>query len=216
MVKLSNIIDKSVDGLYFLQRDIEMSISEFVREYLNMSRYVALGTLDGILAVMGVTLAASGVASVGGLHIPNYVIGLTGLSGGIALAMSNAFGSFIGERAEEVRSIRELEQKMMLDEGKLDDTHIHEQAKRRIYLSMFTHGFSSFTGSFMPVLPFLVISDRMTAIICTIILCFTSLVILGVYLGKVSRESLLKTSIEIILIGILISVVSFLIGGGHA
>jgi len=216
MVKLSNIIDKSVDGLYFLQRDIEMSISEFVREYLNMSRYVALGTLDGILAVMGVTLAASGVASVGGLYIPNYVIGLTGLSGGIALAMSNAFGSFIGERAEEVRSIRELEQKMMLDEGKLDDTHIHEQAKRRIYLSMFTHGFSSFTGSFMPVLPFLVISDRMTAIICTIILCFTSLVILGVYLGKVSRESLLKTSIEIILIGILISVVSFLIGGGHA
>ena len=40
-----------------------MIISEFVREYLNMSRYVALGTLDGILAVMGVTLAASGVAS---------------------------------------------------------------------------------------------------------------------------------------------------------
>lgn len=192
-----------------------MKISEFVREYLNMSRYVALGTLDGILAVMGVTLAASGVASVGGLHIPNYVIGLTGLSGGIALALSNAFGSFIGERAEEVRDIRELEQKMMLEEGKLDDTHIHKQAKRRIYLSMFTHGFSSFIGSFMPVLPFLVIAERLTAIICTIILCFTSLIVLGVYLGKVSRESLLKTSIEILLIGILIGTISFLLGGGH-
>ena len=192
-----------------------MNIREFINEYFKMSRYVALGTMDGILAVMGVTLTASGVAGAAGLDISNFSVGLTGLAGGIALAMSNAFGSFIGERAEEVRTIRDLEHKMMLDEGKLDDTHIHQQAKRRIYMSMFTHGFSSFIGSFVPVLPFLLISDRITAIICTLILCFTALIILGVYLGKVSRESLLRTSVEIVLIGILISVVCYLIGGGH-
>lgn len=192
-----------------------MNIRKFIHEYINMSRYIALGTLDGILAVMGVTLAASGVAGAGGLEIPNYIIGLTGLSGGIALAMSNAFGSFIGERAEEVRSIRELEQKMMLDEGKLDDTLIHQQAKKRVFMSMFTHGFSSFIGSFVPVIPFLLIASRFTATITTVVLCFIALVILGIYLGRVSRESLLRTSIEIVLIGILISVVSFLIGGGH-
>lgn len=192
-----------------------MNIRKFIHEYINMSRYIALGTLDGILAVMGVTLAASGVAGAGGLEIPNYIIGLTGLSGGIALAMSNAFGSFIGERAEEVRSIRELEQKMMLDEGKLDDTLIHQQAKKRVFMSMFTHGFSSFIGSFVPVIPFLLIASRFTATITTVVLCFIALVILGIYLGRISRESLLRTSIEIVLIGILISVVSFLIGGGH-
>lgn len=192
-----------------------MNIRKFIHEYINMSRYIALGTLDGILAVMGVTLAASGVAGAGGLEIPNYIIGLTGLSGGIALAMSNAFGSFIGERAEEVRNIRELEQKMMLDEGKLDDTLIHQQAKKRVFMSMFTHGFSSFIGSFVPVIPFLLIASRFTATITTVVLCFIALVILGIYLGRVSRESLLRTSIEIVLIGILISVVSFLIGGSH-
>lgn len=192
-----------------------MNIHEFIHEYINMSRYIALGTLDGILAVMGVTLAASGVAGAGGVAIPNYIIGLTGLSGGIALAMSNAFGSFIGERAEEVRNIRELEQKMMLDEGKLDDTLIHKQAKKRVYMSMFTHGFSSFIGSFVPVVPFLVITSRSTAIITTIVFCFIALIFLGIYLARVSRESLLKTSIEIVIIGILISVVSYLIGGGH-
>ncbi|MDP3066737.1 MAG: TIGR00267 family protein [Methanobacteriaceae archaeon] len=192
-----------------------MNIREFIAEYLKMSRYVALGTMDGILAVMGVTIAASGVAGASGAEIPNYVIGLTGLSGGIALAMSNTFGSFIGERAEEVRTIRELEQKMMLDEGKLDDTQIHKEAKRRIYMSMVTHGFSSFIGSFVPVLPFLIITSRITAILWTLILCFIALIILGIYLGRVSRESLLKTSLEIILIGILISVVSFFIGGSH-
>jgi len=180
-----------------------MNIRQFISDYINMSRYIALGTLDGVLAVMGVTLAASGVAGAGGVEIPNFVIGLTGLSGGIALAMSNAFGSFIGERAEEVRSIRELEQKMMLDEGKLDD------------MSMFTHGFSSFIGSFVPVVPFLFLADRTSAVITTVVFCFIALIILGLYLARVSRENMLKICIEIVLIGVLISVVSFLIGGGH-
>ena len=35
-----------------------MGLKEFIHEYLSMSRYIALGTLDGILAVMGVTLTA--------------------------------------------------------------------------------------------------------------------------------------------------------------
>jgi predicted membrane protein (TIGR00267 family) len=192
-----------------------MNIRQFISDYINMSRYIALGTLDGVLAVMGVTLAASGVAGAGGIEIPNFVIGLTGLSGGIALAMSNAFGSFIGERAEEVRSIRELEQKMMLDEGKLDDTVIHDRAKRRVYMSMFTHGFSSFIGSFVPVVPFLLLADRTSAVITTVVFCFIALIILGLYLARVSRENILKICIEIVLIGVLISVVSFFIGGGH-
>lgn len=192
-----------------------MNIRGFIDEYLKMSRYVALGTLDGILAVMGVTLAASGVAAAGGIALDNFVIGLTGLSGGIALSMSNAFGSFIGERAEESRTLRELEDKMMLDEGELDDTLIHKQAKRRIYMSMFTHGFSSFTGAFVPVVPFLLITDRATALLTTLVACFIALIILGVYLGKVSRESIIKTAIEIVIIGIVISAISFIIGGSH-
>lgn len=190
-----------------------MKITEFIEEYLKMSRYVALGTLDGILAVMGVTLAASGVASTGGLPIPNYVIGLTGLSGGIALALSNTFGSFIGERAEEARNLRDLEQKMVIEEGTLNNTLIHRQAKKRVYMSMFAHGFSSFIGSFVPVLPFILLTDRTTATLTTVIFCFFALVLLGIYLGNVSRKSLIKTSIEIVLIGVLIGVVSFIIGG---
>ncbi len=191
-----------------------MNLKEFFEEFFNMSRYVALGSLEGILAVMGVTLTASGVAGLGGAEIPNYLIGLTGLSGGIAIAMSNAFGSFIGERAEEMRSMRELEKKMIMEEGKLDDTLIHKQAKRRIYMSMFTHGFSSFIGSFVPVTAFLLIADRITATIVTLIMCFVALIFLGIYLGRVSRESLFKTSIEIVVIGIFIMVVSFVMGGG--
>ena len=106
-----------------------MNIREFINDYFHMSRYIALGSLDGILAVMGVTLAASGVVTSVDYIYPTLVIGITGLSGGVALSLSNAFGAFIGERAEEFRNIRELEHKMMLDEGKLDDTVIHDRLK---------------------------------------------------------------------------------------
>ncbi|MEM4525522.1 MAG: TIGR00267 family protein [Methanothermobacter sp.] len=192
-----------------------MGLREFIHEYLTMSRYIALGTLDGILAVMGVTLTASGVAGIGGVEIENYLIGLTGLSGGIALAMSNAFGSFIGERAEETRTMRELEKKMIMEKGSLNDTIIHQQAKRRIYMSMFTHGFSSFLGAFVPTIPFFFIKDRITATILTILLSMIALIILGVYLGIISRENIFKTSIEIVAIGLMITFISIFLGGSH-
>lgn len=82
-------------------------------------------------------------------------------------------------------------------------------------MSMFTHGFSSFMGSFVPVLPFLVIADRMTATIVTVLLCLIALLVLGVYLGRVSRENILRTSLEVVVIGVLIGVVSLLLGGSH-
>jgi len=188
------------------------TIKKFIEDYLKMSRYIALGTLDGILAVMAVILAASGVSAAAGHPTSNFAIGLTGLSGGIALALSNVFGSFIGERAEESRTLRELEDKMMLQEGALDETIIHQQAKRRIYLSMFANGFSSFTGAFVPVIPFLLIGDRLTATLTTVGLCFTALIILGIYLGKVSRENLLKTGMEVLAIGIMVVIISILLG----
>ncbi|MGL4670274.1 MAG: TIGR00267 family protein [Methanobacteriaceae archaeon] len=190
-----------------------MNIKNFIQEYLKMSRYLALGTMDGILAVMGFTLTASGVASIGAMDTSNLLIALTGLSGGVAISMSNAFGSYIGEKAEEKRSLRELERKMLLKEGKLDNTIISKEAKKRIYMGTFAHGFSSFIGAFIPVLPFFLLEGRIEAIVVTIVACFISLIFLGFYLARVSRESLTKTSIEIVAIGIFITIVSFLLGG---
>ncbi|MGL6297594.1 MAG: TIGR00267 family protein [Methanobacteriaceae archaeon] len=190
-----------------------MNIKKIIQEYLNMSRYVALGTMDGILAVMGVTLTASGIATMGSVETSNLIIAFTGLSGGIALAMSNAFGSYVGEKAEEKRSLRELERKMILKEGKLENTIVSKEAKRRIRMSMFAHGFSSFVGAFIPIIPFILFTDRIEATIFTLVFCFLALILLGFYIAKVSRESITKTSIEIVGIGLIITIISFLIGG---
>lgn len=194
---------------------MKVTIKQFIKDYIGMSRYIALGSLDGILTVMSISLTAAvaGIAANG--NVAPITVGITGLSGGIALALSNGFGSYIGEHAEEERTIRDLESKMLLSERELDDTIIKEDATYRVNLSMVTHGSASFLGSFIPSIPFFIMGNIYDAVISTLIICFVLLSVLGAYLGHISKESMKKTAGQIVSIGIVIVILSFLMGGGH-
>ena len=194
---------------------MKITFKKVLQDYIALSRYVALGSLDGILTVLSISLTATLMGISTGGNVNPWAVGLTGLSGGIAIALSNGFGSYVGEHAEEGKIIRDLESQMILKERKLDDTVIHEQAKYRVFMSMLTHGSASFLGSFIPSIPFFIFSDIYTAIIATLIVCFVMLTVLGCYLGKIAKESMSKTAIEIIGVGILIVIISYLMGGGH-
>ncbi len=194
---------------------MKVTLKKVIKDYIELSRYVALGSLDGILTVLSISLTAAIVGLSSGGNVNPLTVGLTGLSGGIAIALSNGFGSYVGEHAEEGKLIRELENQMILKERKLDDTVIHQQAKYRVFMSMLTHGSASFMGSFIPSIPFFIFSDIYTALTATLIICFVMLVILGCYLGKISQESMAKTAFKIISVGVLIVIISYLMGGGH-
>ena len=194
---------------------MKVTIKQFIKDYIGMSRYIAHGSLDGILTVMSISLTAAvaGIAANG--NVAPITVGITGLSGGIALALSNGFGSYIGEHAEEERTIRDLESQMLLSERELDDTIIKEDATYRVNLSMVTHGSASFLGSFIPSIPFFIMGNIYDAVISTLIICFVLLSVLGAYLGHISKESMKKTAGQIVSIGIVIVILSFLMGGGH-
>ncbi|MBR0471821.1 MAG: TIGR00267 family protein [Methanosphaera sp.] len=194
---------------------MKITLRQIIRDYIALSRYVALGSLDGILTVLSISLTAALMGISTGGNVNPWTVGLTGLSGGIAIALSNGFGSYVGEHAEEGKIIRDLENQMLLKERKLDDTVIHEQAKYRVFMSMLTHGSASFLGSFIPSIPFFIFGDIYTAITATLIVCFVMLTVLGCYLGKIARESMSKTALQIIGVGVLIVIISFLMGGGH-
>ncbi len=194
---------------------MEITLKKIIKDYIELSRYVALGSLDGILTVLSISLTAALMGISTGGNVNPMTVGLTGLSGGIAIALSNGFGSYVGEHAEEGKIIRDLESQMILKERKLDDTVIHEQAKYRVFMSMLTHGSASFFGSFIPSIPFFLFGDIYSAITATLIVCFVMLTILGCYLGKIAKESMSKTAIEIIGVGVLIVIISYLMGGGH-
>ncbi|WP_455644723.1 TIGR00267 family protein [Methanosphaera sp.] len=192
---------------------MDITLKQIIKDYIEMSRYLALGSLDGILTVMSISLTAALMGIASGGNVNTMTVGLTGLSGGIAIALSNGYGSYVGEHAEEGKYIRDLESKMLLEERSLDDTIIHQEAKYRVFMSMLTHGSASFMGSFIPSIPFFLISDIYTALATTLIICFFMLAVLGAYLGKISKESMVKTAVQIICVGIVIVVISFLIGG---
>lgn len=194
---------------------MKITLKQIIKDYIALSRYVALGSLDGILTVLSISLTAAIVGMSTGGNVNPWTVGLTGLSGGIAIALSNGFGSYVGEQAEEGKLIRELENKMLLDERSLDDTVIHHEAKYRVFMSMLTHGSASFMGSFIPSIPFFIFSDIYSALTATLITCFTMMIILGCYLGKISKESMLKTTLKIVFVGVLIVIISYLMGGGH-
>ena len=194
---------------------MKITLRQIIRDYIALSRYVALGSLDGILTVLSISLTAALMGISTGGNVNPWTVGLTGLSGGIAIALSNGFGSYVGEHAEEGKIIRDLENQMLLKERKLDDTVIHEQTKYRVFMSMLTHGSASFLGSFIPSIPFFIFGDIYTAITATLIVCFVMLTVLGCYLGKIARESMSKTALQIIGVGVLIVIISFLMGGGH-
>ena len=187
---------------------MKVTLKKIIKDYIELSRYVALGSLDGILTVLSISLTAAVVGLSSGGNVNPWTVGLTGLSGGIAIALSNGFGSYVGEHAEEGKLIRELENQMILKERKLDDTVIHQQAKYRVFMSMLTHGSASFMGSFIPSIPFFIFSDIYTALTATLIVCFSMMIILGCYLGRISKESMTKTTLKIISVGVLIVIIS--------
>ena len=80
---------------------------------------------------------------------------------------------------------------------------------------MVTHGSASFLGSFIPSIPFFIMGNIYDAVISTLIICFVLLSVLGAYLGHISKESMKKTAGQIVSIGIVIVILSFLMGGGH-
>lgn len=82
---------------------MKVTLKQIIKDYIAMSRYVALGSLDGILTVLSISLTAAILGMNSGGAVNPVTVGITGLSGGIAIALSNGFGSYIGEEAEEAK-----------------------------------------------------------------------------------------------------------------
>jgi Uncharacterized membrane protein len=165
-------------------------------------RYLILGTIDGLLAVLGIIIGLAAATT------NTEFIVRAALGGGIALCLTNGIGSYLAETAVEYGRISSVEHAMLED---LRDTHIEKQAKRKIVRDSIIHGGASLIGSIVPVLPFLVIHDG-TGIYLSILLCAIVLIALGLYSGHVSGQSYLKSVVRMIGLGATIVIVCSILG----
>jgi VIT1/CCC1 family predicted Fe2+/Mn2+ transporter len=116
------------------------------------------------------------------------VVGTAAAGGALALGMTNTFGSYVGEVAE-------------------GGSYNHE-----VLADMITHGGTTLLGALVPLLPLFLLPQGI-GIIGSLLTSLISLILLGRYLGKESGRSVPITIMEIVIVGALISAVTFTLGG---
>ena len=178
-------------------------------------RYFVMNAFDGALTMLGVVIGAyiSGV-----INQPTIIIS-AGLAGSIAMGASGVSGAYMTEKAERTKKMKVLEKAMLTDMR----NGLHEKSHR--FASIFAalvDGFSPAMAAMIVISPFFfinsgIISGEM-AFYSSIIITLIILSLLGVFLGKICDESLLKYGILMLFVGLItafLCVGTAILLGGH-
>jgi len=150
-------------------------------------RYFIMNAFDGAVTMLGILIGAY----VGGAVSPKIILS-AGLGAGIAMGVSGFFGAYLAEEAERSRRIRSLEKALHID---LDDTLIGRAATFAAVMAALIDALSPMLAALISISPFILsfmgILDPWLSYMISIGLILTLLLILGIFLGKVSGENTL-------------------------
>ena len=168
-------------------------------------RYFVMNTFDGVLTIFGVLLGSF----LAGLMDARVLVTM-GLGAGAAIFISGVWGTYLAESAERTKSRKDLERKMLVT---LDETDISEAGKfATIYVSLID-GISPLVAILLVLLPFFAsafaLLDIVTAYYFSFFICTLLFVLLGVFLGKLSKENLARSAVKSLLVGFVCAIVIY-------
>jgi len=167
------------------------------------TRYIVRGLIDGSLSALGVVIGASGSADAS-------VIIAAGLGGGIANGLSNILGAFTAEKASLERERIQKEKSLLKKNGYLKKSIIYKKAIRETMICGLIDGISTTIGSALPVVPFFLF-DIKTALYVAIGITIAILFILGVFIGKISKENVIISGIKMVAGALAVAILCFMI-----
>ncbi len=156
------------------------------------------GFIDGSLSTLGVLIGASaGDTS---------IILSAGLGGTLANGVSNMLGAFSAEKAKQYGELRQVEKAMVATN--LKDSILDQRIGPEIKKAGVIDGIATIIGGIIPIIPFFLMHPAQATLVAigTVLLL---LVILGVYLGKISKENIILSAIKMVVLGIVIALLSF-------
>jgi predicted membrane protein (TIGR00267 family) len=173
-------------------------------------RYFVLNGFDGILTVLGIT-AGSFSTRVGD---PKVLI-TSSLGAAIALGVSGISGAYITEKAERLKEFKELQRDMLSDlEGSVHQKNV---TQRSIAISI-VNGASPFLCALISTVPYfaalLGVLTMQVSYYFSAGIALLLLGLLGAFLGKISRESILLFGLKMVGVGVLTAVLSLTLGIG--
>jgi predicted membrane protein (TIGR00267 family) len=171
-------------------------------------RYFAMNAFDGVLTALGVLVGGY----LGGVDSPRAILTVV-LTTAVGMGVSGFYGSYLVERAERGRAMRELEESTL---SSLEDTTIASASRYATIVIAFVDGASPFAAALIVMIPFLftgVISMH-AAYFIAVGVALVELFFLGVFLGAISRERLWLSGLRLAAAGVIALVISLLLGGG--
>jgi predicted membrane protein (TIGR00267 family) len=148
----------------------------------------------------------------GGVDSPRAIFVVV-LSTAVGMGVSGFYGSYLVERAERGRAMRELEESTL---SSLEDTTIAAASRYATIVIALVDGASPFVAAMIVMIPFLftgVISMH-AAYFAAVGVGLVELFFLGVFLGAISRERLWLSGLRLAAAGVIALVISLLLGGG--
>lgn len=173
-------------------------------------RYFALNAFDGVITIVGVLVGSF----FGNIRNSDAVI-TVGMATSFAMAVSGFYGAYMSERAERRRALAELEESTL---SSLKDTDISHAATYATIVVSVVNGISPSAAAVLALIPFFLVSAISidAAYYAAFAIALAELFGVGIYLGTISKERLIISGLKMLVIGILIAVVGYLLGGGTA
>jgi predicted membrane protein (TIGR00267 family) len=145
------------------------------------------GYIDGSLSTLGIVVGASSADS--------SVIIAAALGGTIANGIANLLSASSAAKAEYHGELREVE-KAMVDKD-LAGTVIDRKIGRQSMFAGIADGLATIVGGAVPILPMLFLSGNQ-ALFTSIGLVVLSVIIIGIYLGKISRRNIVISALKMV------------------
>lgn len=171
-------------------------------------RYFAMNAFDGVLTTIGVLVGGY----VGAIHSPRAMF-IVVLTTAVGMGVSGFYGSYLVERAERDRAMRELEESTL---SSLENTAIASASRYATIVIALIDGASPFAAALIAMIPFAFagVLGIHAAYYLAVGVGLVELFGLGLFLGSVSRERLWFSGLKLVLAGVIALVISLLLGGG--
>lgn len=163
-------------------------------------RYFALNSFEGVLTALGIILASY----FAGIH-SNQLLIISCLGAAIAIAISGFYGAYTTEKSERAGKLKSLEKSLGIN---LKKTRFEDAHKFAILVLAFIEGFSPFFLTLLMIIPFFVFTNGL-AYYVSFAIAMVLLFGLGIFLGKVSKNSLIASGIKMLFAGAICAIMLY-------
>jgi predicted membrane protein (TIGR00267 family) len=172
-----------------------------------------MNAFDGALTMLGVVIGAY----VAGILEPMPIISAA-LAGSIAMGASGSSGAYMTEKAERTKKLKDLEKAMLKD---MTNGLHHKSHRFAMVYAAFVDGISPALAAMVVVSPFFLVNFGFFSVNyafqITILLTLVILFLLGIYLARISDESMIRYGIQMLVVGLITAFVcvitAMLLGG---